>query len=197
MNPEFRDTTRNKPPATVRNRAARAAWSQGALHDALRSLMQEKQFDDITVSELVRRAGVGRTTFYAHYQDSTDLLLASFVAMLGWMTERLATASAGTRRLLPIREFFEHVASAKPMLARLASSEQLPTLWRLAALHFAKSIEARVGGPLPARFAAGAMIETLQWWLDQRDPPSAVEVDRDFHALLSARMRGAGRPLPG
>lgn len=156
--------------------------------------MREKPFDDITVSELVRRAGVGRTTFYAHYQDPSDLLLDGFVGMLSWTTERLAAEPASTRRLLPVRELFEHVASARPMLAMFAESEQLPTLWRLAALHFAKSIEARVGGPLPARFAAGAMIETLQWWLDQCDPPPAAEVDRDFHALLSARMRGPCMP---
>lgn len=165
------------------------------MHAALTSLMHEKPFDTITVSELVQRARIGRTTFYAHFQDQGDLLLTAFTGMLSSMTGRLAADPGSSGRLLPVREFFEHVASAKQVLAMLADSDRLTVLWRLAALHFAKSIESRVGGPMVARFAAGAMIETLHWWLEQRDPPSPAEVDRDFHVFLFGRLRTSGRPF--
>lgn len=194
MKHETRRATPNKRAASVRPRA-RGARSRDALHAALTSLMHEKPFDAITVRELVQRARVGRTTFYAHFQDPDDLLLTAFTRMLGAMTERMHAAAPAPGRLLPVREFFEHVAAAKPLLAMLADSGRLPTLWRLAALHFARSIERRVRGPLAARFASGAMIETLQWWLEQPDPPPAAAVDREFHALLSARMRGPCTPL--
>ena len=35
--------------------------------------MQEKTFVEITVQEVLYRADVGRSTFYAHYRDKDDL----------------------------------------------------------------------------------------------------------------------------
>jgi len=37
--------------------------------------MQEKPIDELTVQEVLDRAGVGRSTFYLHYRDKDDLLL--------------------------------------------------------------------------------------------------------------------------
>ena len=41
---------------------------------ALLSLLEEKPFDYITIKELCERAGVSRSTFYLHYQNTADLL---------------------------------------------------------------------------------------------------------------------------
>jgi AcrR family transcriptional regulator len=41
---------------------------------ALISLLEEKSFEYITVSELCKRAGVNRSTFYLHYENMVDLL---------------------------------------------------------------------------------------------------------------------------
>jgi len=38
--------------------------------------MQEKSFEEITVQDLLERAGVGRSTFYVHYRDKDDLFLS-------------------------------------------------------------------------------------------------------------------------
>jgi len=40
------------------------------------ALMHEKNFDDITVQNVLDRAGVGRSTFYVHYRDKEDLFLS-------------------------------------------------------------------------------------------------------------------------
>src|SRR5438445_130905 len=47
--------------------------TRDTLGDALVELMQEKAFDEITVQEVLDRAGVGRSTFYAHYRDKENL----------------------------------------------------------------------------------------------------------------------------
>lgn len=45
-----------------------------ALYHALGSLLQEKNFYSISVSELVKVAHTTRKTFYNHYQDKIDLV---------------------------------------------------------------------------------------------------------------------------
>lgn len=41
---------------------------------ALISLLQEKTFEYITVSEICKKASVNRSTFYLHYENTVDLL---------------------------------------------------------------------------------------------------------------------------
>lgn len=44
------------------------------LEGALIQLLETKGMEKITISELVKRAGVSRTAFYAHYQTKEDVL---------------------------------------------------------------------------------------------------------------------------
>jgi AcrR family transcriptional regulator len=44
------------------------------LHDALRKLLEQKRFDDITVQDITEAATLNRATFYAHYPDKFALL---------------------------------------------------------------------------------------------------------------------------
>lgn len=41
---------------------------------AMLSLLQEKMLNEISISELCERAGVGRTSFYRNFQDKEDIL---------------------------------------------------------------------------------------------------------------------------
>src|SRR5574344_656791 len=45
-----------------------------ALFKALARLLKEKDFERITVSEIIREADITRKTFYNHYQDKIDLV---------------------------------------------------------------------------------------------------------------------------
>ncbi|SEN85935.1 DNA-binding transcriptional regulator, AcrR family [Mesobacillus persicus] len=48
--------------------------SKKALKDAIISLMQQKDFKEVTISDIVRLADLNRGTFYKHYQYKEDLL---------------------------------------------------------------------------------------------------------------------------
>jgi AcrR family transcriptional regulator len=52
----------------------RVRRTRALLQDALRSLLREKRFANISVAEIAERATVNRNTFYAHYQDKFELL---------------------------------------------------------------------------------------------------------------------------
>ncbi len=44
------------------------------MNDALFQLLENYDFNDITISQICQKAGVNRSTFYAHYDNTFDLL---------------------------------------------------------------------------------------------------------------------------
>ena len=61
-----------------KKRTRRILRTRRLLHEALVSLILEKGYADITVQDILDRANVGRSTFYAHFRDKEDLLLSGF-----------------------------------------------------------------------------------------------------------------------
>jgi hypothetical protein len=57
------------------------------LHDALRRLLEEKEFDKVTIQDITKAATLNRATFYAHYPDK--------FALLGELIRRRAPHFAG------------------------------------------------------------------------------------------------------
>ena len=68
-------------------------YAQKLLHQALLLLLQKKPLDKISVSELCKKAGVNRTTFYNHYTTPADILhelVQQFAAELPFSTSSTA-----------------------------------------------------------------------------------------------------------
>lgn len=47
-----------------------------AIYDAFFLLLREKELDKITVSDVIKKAGIVRSTFYNHYENIPDLVAA-------------------------------------------------------------------------------------------------------------------------
>jgi AcrR family transcriptional regulator len=58
----------------------RSQRTRHLLSEALVSLIREKGYDTITVSDLIDRANIGRSTFYSHYRDKDDLFVGEWTA---------------------------------------------------------------------------------------------------------------------
>ena len=67
-----------------------AQFTKQALAGALKSMLQTKPLDKITVKDLVETCDVNRQTFYYHFQDIYDLL--------GWIYKTEALASIKNNR---------------------------------------------------------------------------------------------------
>ncbi len=65
-----------------RTKDRRAEKTEALLREALGALIREKSYDDIVVKEILARADVGRSTFYAHFHDKDELLLSGIQDML-------------------------------------------------------------------------------------------------------------------
>ena len=60
----------------------RVQRTQKHLQNALIELINERQYDVITVQDVVDRANVGRTTFYLHYTNKDDLFMSCHEAIV-------------------------------------------------------------------------------------------------------------------
>ena len=49
---------------------------------AMSELMNEKEMDDITTSEILARSGISRSTFYRRYRDKYDLLTHNYEQLM-------------------------------------------------------------------------------------------------------------------
>lgn len=56
------------------NNNKRSIQSSEWLYEALRDLMNEKEYQDINITEIVERAKVGRSTFYRNFDSKDDIL---------------------------------------------------------------------------------------------------------------------------
>src|SRR5215813_1391152 len=62
-----KDMTQNIPDRRVQK-------TRKLLQDALIELVAEKGYESVSIREILDRANVGRSTFYAHFQDKDQLL---------------------------------------------------------------------------------------------------------------------------
>jgi AcrR family transcriptional regulator len=174
----------------------RVRKSRDALGDALIGLMQEKPFSEITVQEVLDRAGVSRSTFYHHFKDKDDLFTRDAGEFFEQVAHALTVQGDQSDRVFPIREFFTHVAAMKTFIANLAASGKLHENMSQGRVHFARGIEQRLSvlgrarglppadRPAVAMAYAGVVVSLLLWWHDQGMVPSPAEIDELFHRLV-------------
>ncbi len=108
--------------------------SKKALKETLIALMRQRDFKDISITELVRGADLNRGTFYKHYKD-TEALLAETVEDA--MTDLVASFrepyqgadSLDLRKLTASGvKIFEHVYRHSAFYALVVESQALPGL---------------------------------------------------------------------
>ena len=167
--------------------------TRDALGDALVALLHEKSFDDITVQEVLDRAGVGRSTFYVHYRDKDDLFMSDVEDFFEMCSTVLRRHGASAKRLAPVREFFTHVREARKFHAALVKSDKLNDVLTLGRGSFARSIEERlqmagikmdkVQRAARAHALAGSLFSLLDWWIDKGMKVEPQEMDDLFHRM--------------
>lgn len=55
----------------------RYSTAEDAIYDAFFLLLQNKELDKITVSDVIKKAGIVRSTFYNHYENIPALMVAA------------------------------------------------------------------------------------------------------------------------
>jgi len=173
---------------------ARAVRTRNAVANALYALMRECSYDMISVQDICERAGVGRSTFYAHFQDKDDIFIRHSVAAARAFGKQLKWHSTWGYQF-PVRDFFEHVSEMRPVFDSLAKTHMRASILKIcqnnmAELFQACIVEARAGvtAPIPpailAQQLAGTLMTLLTWWLDHHQPIDAGQMEQHWGHLI-------------
>jgi AcrR family transcriptional regulator len=192
----------NKQRTNVRKRTGEDTRTQRtttALALALIQLIQESgRFKEITVRQILQRAGVGRTAFYSHFRSKEDVLHSTYEAIFGTHKEQLQRDTSANPRLFPVSEFLEHLAGARPVMFAFRKAGLADDMRSQFVGYAADIIECRIRDlnlsttappRLAARMLAAALIESLDWWLDH-ESTSGAEIDAAFHLLARTAVGG-------
>jgi AcrR family transcriptional regulator len=183
--------------AKLRATDRRIQKTQKLLRGALTSLIAEKDYDSIVVKEILDRANVGRSTFYAHFRDKDELLVSGIHDILGAVPSKSPAEATSNERLiwfsLPIFEYHDqhkHAAQARigPRGRAVLHENLRKVLAGLIATDARKNsrsgCKAQIPPDLMAHYLASTFILVLNWWLDSQSRLRPREVNELFRSLV-------------
>ena len=143
--------------------------------EAFVELLKEKGYSAITVSDIIQRANIGRSTFYSHYQDKDDL----FVAQLDRVIEVLShhMPNQGDVPFFPSLGLFRHVGEEYELYKAIVWTPGIDLFIKHLQTSLSRRIEQgfqdsgrkfEVPISAMANFIAGSFLTLLRWWLENK-----------------------------
>lgn len=163
----------------------RVRRTRRALRDALVALIVERGYEKVTVQDVLDRADIGRSTFYAHYRDKDDLFAACFEELRAGLERELEATATGAPHepTRPIGVVFEHAYGNQQVYRALCGrSGETPgtrLLHRLilgALRDHLSPVGLRLPVDIVAEYHAGALVAVLLWWVRQGFPQPPAEI---------------------
>ena len=200
--------------ATKRAVDRRLQRTRTLLQDALKAMMIEKGYEATTVQDIIDRANVGRSTFYAHFADKETLLISGLEDLRDALHAQQAPAPAPAvrpppgSRTPPHRAFafsrimLEHARDHAPLYSAIVGRKPgAIVLQRLTQMmvDLVREDLSRMGfraastqRDLIAHHVGGGFMGVLTWWMEHGAKLPPAEVDAIFSRLV---LHGLGAEL--
>jgi AcrR family transcriptional regulator len=194
----------------------RISRTRKLMHEALMALIVERGYEKITVQDILDRADVGRSTFYAHYRDKDELLLSSFdhLRILFEQQQQALLESRRTGEAVDINfilDFFRHTGKYHRLYKAMAGKQsgemilkyQHRYLVNLLAGPLADLVRKRKSLSVPieitVHYLVSSLLSLVKWWLDNDMPYPPEQMDRIFRTLTAPGLEVAlgSEPEPG
>ncbi len=186
-----------KPAEAPSNEDARALATRRNIDRAFVELIHRRVYDRLRVGDITRKAGVGRSTFYAHYTSKDDLLRSQFQRMVA----PLLTLTQPPQSPLNATPLFTHITTARPIYRSLmgqsgsrARAILLVSFERhISHLLFAAPppfpIRQDIPRPMLTHFIATGLIAVIEFAMD--DPAQTPEqLQSHFQKLIAEPLTG-------
>jgi AcrR family transcriptional regulator len=173
--------------------------SQQTLIEALLMLMENNHYDQISVQDIVQQANVGRSTFYAHFQNKDDLVMWGFQYILAKTAQHLQITE-GKRLSFDVTLLFKHAAGHYELYKTLIWGSGFELLIKEGQRKFCETIQQRlldleglekhfhIPIPILAQMFSGSLLVLLKWWLDEKMPFTAQEMNNMFQKTIMQGM---------
>ena len=160
-----------------------------AVQEALIGLMVEKDFDAITVADIVERADIVRSTFYMHYADKEDVLRQGVEYVRAWVEHNTPRGL----RFGFSEPLYRHTCDIRPTLRAVAGRQS----WTLMQALFVRALGDLIRDDLLRTQAhadeitietlvhvvSAAWFSVLTWSLQSERDIDAEEMDRLFRTF--------------
>src|SRR5258707_5763600 len=179
----------------------RVRRTRESIHKALISLALEKDYDSITVQEVLDRADIGRSTFYTHFQSMDELLISGTQELRRTLQAALENQRKSAKRHENViafsRAMFDHAYGFRNVYFALLNTGAWPIVRKQlqdvleelirqeckAEMLKLKTATSDVPVDLFVHYLASAFFAVLIWWLDRRSRLTPSQIYEDFRAL--------------
>lgn len=163
-----------------------------AISDAYIALLFEKEDKEITISELCKKAGVSRMSFYRYFDTKKAILDYVLKSSLMTIYQSAAFMDLDVRKPILIQEF-DYVYQNAAFLKMIKQQGFLPMLYDVWD-YFAKKFLAEkdpTGNPYEYAFYSGASINVIIRWIEGGLKESPEQMARYFDEMIAdSRRRG-------
>lgn len=153
---------------------------------ALEELMREKKLDNITTSDIIRRSGLSRSTFYRHFVDKYDLAIWRFKSFLAILSRDHSSEETSAQNLHALIQKIDIERDYYKSLLEYQGQNSFAEYYLEITLEWAQEIKNKKGVQLSQkdyyilRYHAAGIMDILSEWLGSDDPLSAD----DFAELI-------------
>ena len=185
----------------------RVRRTRESLHKALISLALEKNYDSITVQEVLDRADVGRSTFYTHFQSMDELLSLGTqelrVTLNSALEQQRKSAKPHENVIAFSRAMFDHAYGYRNVYFALLNTGAWPIVRQQlqavledlirreckAEIAKLKTANSEVPVDLFVHYLTAAFFAVLIWWMDRRSRLTPSQIDDVFRSLVLPTVR--------
>ena len=165
--------------------------TRAALRTALLALVTERGYDKVTVQDVLDRADVGRSTFYAHFRDK-DALFDSCFDDLRTDLERELGAATGPP-VAALVAIFRHVDRNRRIHQAVGVAHVRRMLHDALRGHMAGA-PMRLPAEIVVEFHTSALIGVLDWWVRSGFPHGPDEMARICLDLINPGLAAVEHP---
>ena len=167
------------------------------LTEALIALVLDRGYEAITVQDILDRADVGRSTFYAHFRDKEALLLSCFDDLREELSRDLDAMTPGARPDDPGQPsivMFSHAYRHRRVYRALCGRRGGTVVYRHLHTLIATALRTHLGphlngSPIPvdvvAEFYTAGLLGVLTWWIDQDFAHGPAHVARMYGTMAN------------
>lgn len=177
--------------------------TRAIIFDALSSLLAEKSYSHISVQEIVDKANIGRSTFYAHFETKDDLLRELCTDLFNHVfSNRIITESTHDfsnsmeNPYAVITHILYHLRDNQKNIIGILNCESgdlflrffkqyINDLYTVKILNEIKNEELPVPHSFIANHITGSFINMIQWWIKGGLKQSPEELTEFFKAVIN------------